>query len=68
MVVKDNVKIAEMLQRLFARNAYMKDIPTLPEEHAISVLNLTHYVSKKWLNRISLLTTHPADPGSWAAR
>jgi hypothetical protein len=45
-LVKDNVKIAQILQQLFVVNAYAKDIPNAPEEHAISVLNLTHYVRK----------------------
>ncbi|KAJ6556942.1 hypothetical protein B0H10DRAFT_1967479 [Mycena sp. CBHHK59/15] len=43
-LVKDDIKIAEMLQQLFKRNAYLKEIPTLPQEHAVSVLNLTHYI------------------------
>ncbi|KAJ7722656.1 hypothetical protein DFH07DRAFT_897892 [Mycena maculata] len=45
-LLKDNIKIAEALQRLFRFpfSAYTKDIPTLPQEHAYAVLNLTHYI------------------------
>jgi hypothetical protein len=43
-LVEDNVKIAEMLQLLFEVRSYRRDLPALPKEHALAVLNLTHYV------------------------
>ncbi|KAJ7938081.1 hypothetical protein B0H13DRAFT_1943315 [Mycena leptocephala] len=41
---KDNIKIAETLQNLFAIRSYKKNIPALPREHALAVLNLIHYI------------------------
>ncbi|KAF7355813.1 Serine/threonine-protein kinase STY8 [Mycena venus] len=43
-LVEDNIEIAEMLQLLFTVKSYKKDFPALPKEHAIAVLNLTHYI------------------------
>ncbi|KAJ7464055.1 hypothetical protein FB451DRAFT_453740 [Mycena latifolia] len=48
-LLKDNAKIAGLLQRLFKLNSYKKDIPKLPREHAIAVLNLTHYTLDRGL-------------------
>lgn len=42
-IKKDNMKIAAVLQELFELN-YKKDIAAVPQEHTITVLNLTHSV------------------------
>ncbi|KAJ6531027.1 hypothetical protein B0H19DRAFT_1190057 [Mycena capillaripes] len=41
-LVKDNIKIAEMLQRLLELNSYKQDIPSLPQEYTLAVMNLTN--------------------------
>ncbi|KAF8147957.1 hypothetical protein K438DRAFT_457414 [Mycena galopus ATCC 62051] len=46
-LVKDNAKIAEMLQWLFERNSYKTDIPFLPREHVLAVMNLTSHVGER---------------------
>ncbi|KAJ7467630.1 kinase-like domain-containing protein [Mycena latifolia] len=48
-LLKDDAKIAGLLQRLFQRNSYEKDIQKLPREHAIAVLNLIRYTTDRGL-------------------
>ncbi|KAJ6608649.1 kinase-like domain-containing protein [Mycena sp. CBHHK59/15] len=48
-LIEDNVKIAGMLRKLFESNSYKKDIPTLPQDHTLAVLNLTHYILDRGL-------------------
>ncbi|KAJ7225189.1 kinase-like domain-containing protein [Mycena rebaudengoi] len=48
-IAEDDVKITETLQWLLESNAYKKDIPTLPQEHAVAVMNLTHYILDRGL-------------------
>ncbi|KAF7365848.1 Kinase-like protein [Mycena venus] len=43
-LVEDNTRIAEMLQLVFELNSYKKDFVLIPREHAVAVLNLTHYI------------------------
>ncbi|KAF7355812.1 hypothetical protein MVEN_00909400 [Mycena venus] len=43
-LVKDNLKIAQALQLLFHIRSYKVDFPTLPRDHALAVINLTHYI------------------------
>ncbi|KAF7365851.1 Kinase-likeprotein [Mycena venus] len=43
-LVDDNTRIAEMLQLVFELNSYKKDFVLIPREHAVAVLNLTHYI------------------------
>jgi hypothetical protein len=45
-LVEDNTRIAEMLQLVFELNSYKKDFVQIPREHAVAVLNLTHYVGQ----------------------
>lgn len=47
-LVKDNVKIAELLQQLFELDSYKTNIPTLPQEYAGAAMNLTNNVSESW--------------------
>jgi hypothetical protein len=41
----DDVEIALMLQRLVQDKSYRHELPTVPEDEAFSVLNLTHHAS-----------------------
>ncbi|KAJ6469282.1 kinase-like domain-containing protein [Mycena sanguinolenta] len=43
-LIKDNLKIARVLQLLFEIKSYKQDLPALPRHHALAVLNLTHYI------------------------
>jgi hypothetical protein len=56
-LIKDNLKIVQILQTLFEIKSYKKDFPALPREHALAVLNLTHYVrwSKVYLTWTPLM-------------
>jgi hypothetical protein len=42
---EDGVKIALVMELIFRLESYQTDIPTIPEDEAFSVLNLTHSVS-----------------------
>ncbi|KAJ7608066.1 hypothetical protein DFH06DRAFT_1149244 [Mycena polygramma] len=48
-LLQDNAKIAGLLQQLVKHNSYKKDIQQLPREHAIAILNLTHYTLDRGL-------------------
>ncbi|KAJ7832271.1 kinase-like domain-containing protein [Mycena leptocephala] len=43
-LIKDNLKIAQVLQTLFKIKSFKKDFSSLSREHALAVLNLTHYI------------------------
>lgn len=46
-ITKDDVEITVLLQRLVQDKSYKHEIPTVPEDEAFSVLNLTHHVSSR---------------------
>ncbi|KAJ7885332.1 hypothetical protein B0H14DRAFT_3431942 [Mycena olivaceomarginata] len=47
-LVKDNIKIAEMLERLFEFDSY-KGVSSLPQEYVLAVMNLTNHVrARPW--------------------
>ncbi|KAJ7070451.1 hypothetical protein B0H15DRAFT_895297 [Mycena belliarum] len=48
-LLQDNAQIVGLLQRLVKHNLYKKDIQNLPREHAIALLNLTHYTLNRGL-------------------
>lgn len=67
-IAKDDIKIAEMLQWILESSSYKREIPTLPQEHAFAVLNLTHYAREIPMNQCKPLAHNFLDPRPWVAR
>ncbi|KAJ6449560.1 hypothetical protein C8R45DRAFT_1114611 [Mycena sanguinolenta] len=64
-LVKDNAKIAEMLQWLFERNSYKADIPFLPREHVLAVMNLTSHITQHGASINSSTNDFEAQSSIW---
>ncbi|KAF7373686.1 Kinase-like protein [Mycena sanguinolenta] len=64
-LTKDNTKIADMLQRLFECDSYKKDIPFLPQEHVLAVMNLTSHITRHGVSNNTSSNVFDVQPSIW---